>query len=179
MALFDLSPAVAAERLVLFLNSHGVGFSPIDLLRVPGAADCAALGYPGVQFPQGKPLAQALRFRTVLIRQVHGDAGSEIAEINEIAGELPWVYLFGIDGVATPVPVKEGLASLALLDLAVVSRAGQWDRIKVCANHACGALFYDNTKAKTRRWHSFQTCGNKANVAAHRQRLVGHGSHAK
>jgi predicted RNA-binding Zn ribbon-like protein len=69
-----------------------------------------------------------------------------------------------------PAPAENVLAARVLGDLAAVTAAGHWNRIKACANEACGALFYDTTKARTRRWHSFGQCGNKANVAAHRQR---------
>jgi predicted RNA-binding Zn ribbon-like protein len=38
------------------------------------------------------------------------------------------------------------------------------ERIKVCANSDCRWVFYDPTKARTKRWCSDRTCGNRARV---------------
>ena len=57
-----------------------------------------------------------------------------------------------------------------LHDVATLLRDKRWDRLKICADEACGAAFYDCTRSKTQRWHSFSICGNKNNVAAHRVR---------
>jgi predicted RNA-binding Zn ribbon-like protein len=37
-------------------------------------------------------------------------------------------------------------------------------RMKICANHDCRWLFYDPTKARTKRWCSDRTCGNRDRV---------------
>jgi len=158
MHTFDLSPAAAAERLVAFLNSHGVGYEAgRDLLAAsqPPVQDSAALGYPRVPFPAGQDLAQALALRGLLLDGVGTDAAAAQDALNAIADALPWVYRFGADGLAAPAPVHDALAARVLADLAAVGTAGHWKRIKVCANDACRALFYDTTKARTRRWHSF------------------------
>jgi predicted RNA-binding Zn ribbon-like protein len=42
--------------------------------------------------------------------------------------------------------------------------AGQESRIKICANDECRWAFRDPTKAKTKRWCSDSTCGNRARV---------------
>lgn len=47
---------------------------------------------------------------------------------------------------------------------------GLWPRLRVCANHACREVFYDTTRSRTRRWHSYELCGNRANAAAYRAR---------
>ena len=178
MQTYDLSPAAAAERLVAFLNSHGVGFDTgHDLLGAAEAParDCAALGYPGVPFPSDDALAQARALRTLLLDDAGAGGAGPFArrELNALAATLPFVYRFDADGKALPEPARDALAARVLADLAAVGAAGHWARIKVCANDACKALFYDTTKARTRRWHSFELCGNKANVAAHRQRQAG------
>jgi len=38
------------------------------------------------------------------------------------------------------------------------------ERIKVCANSDCRWVFYDPTKARTKRWCSDRICGNRARV---------------
>jgi predicted RNA-binding Zn ribbon-like protein len=42
--------------------------------------------------------------------------------------------------------------------------APQSARIKICANNDCRWLFYDPTKARTKRWCSDKTCGNRDRV---------------
>lgn len=167
---YDLSPATAAERLVVFINSYGVGYETgTDMLNTPSAPDGAALGYAETPFPVGEGLARARALRALLLDAAGLDAPHAL-ELNEIASNLPWLYQFDVHGKATPVPVRDELAARVLCDLAAVGAAGHWNRIKVCANEDCKSLFYDTTKSRTRRWHSFEQCGNKANVAAHRQR---------
>ena len=55
--------------------------------------------------------------------------------------------------------------------IAELVRSGRWSRLKLCANTKCGAAFYDTSRSRTRRWHSFEVCGNRHNVAAYRARL--------
>jgi predicted RNA-binding Zn ribbon-like protein len=43
-------------------------------------------------------------------------------------------------------------------------------QIKKCANPACVLVFHDRTKNHRRRWCSAQGCGNRAKVAAYRER---------
>ena len=48
--------------------------------------------------------------------------------------------------------------------------AQQSARIKICANNDCRWLFYDPTKALTKRWCSDKTCGNRDRVRRARVR---------
>ena len=64
----------------------------------------------------------------------------------------------------SPAEVAVVLAAAALVS------DGTWARVKVCANEVCGAAFYDSTRSRTQRWHSYEVCGNRHNVAAHRAR---------
>jgi predicted RNA-binding Zn ribbon-like protein len=41
---------------------------------------------------------------------------------------------------------------------------GEAERIKICANNDCRWLFHDPTKARTKRWCSDKTCGNRDRV---------------
>ncbi|MFD9007044.1 CGNR zinc finger domain-containing protein [Streptomyces sp. NPDC059582] len=47
---------------------------------------------------------------------------------------------------------------------------GTWQRIRACANEDCAHAFYDTTRSRTQRWHSYEDCGNRTNVAAYRAR---------
>ncbi|MFF4955535.1 CGNR zinc finger domain-containing protein [Streptomyces sp. NPDC001222] len=44
---------------------------------------------------------------------------------------------------------------------------GTWSRIRVCDNEGCRHVFYDTTRSRTQRWHSYATCGNRTNVASY------------
>jgi predicted RNA-binding Zn ribbon-like protein len=58
-------------------------------------------------------------------------------------------------------------------DVATLITAGNWSRLRFCANEVCRAVFYDTTRSRTRRWHSYEYCGNRTNVAAYRARNAG------
>lgn len=42
--------------------------------------------------------------------------------------------------------------------------SGELDRIRECAAHDCTWLFFDESRNRSRRWCSMQTCGNRAKV---------------
>lgn len=44
------------------------------------------------------------------------------------------------------------------------------DRLRICASGDCRWRFVDRSPAGRRRWCDMRTCGNRAKVAAHRQR---------
>ncbi|HUG47576.1 MAG TPA: CGNR zinc finger domain-containing protein [Candidatus Limnocylindria bacterium] len=48
--------------------------------------------------------------------------------------------------------------------------AGNWSRLKVCANPACGRAFYDTSRNRSGRWCSMSSCGNRAKGRAYRRR---------
>lgn len=43
-------------------------------------------------------------------------------------------------------------------------------RIRRCASHDCGLVFFDGSRPNSRRWCSMQHCGNRAKVRTHRNR---------
>ena len=48
--------------------------------------------------------------------------------------------------------------------------AGNWPRLKVCANESCGRAFYDASRNRSGRWCSMTTCGNRNKGRAYRRR---------
>jgi predicted RNA-binding Zn ribbon-like protein len=63
-------------------------------------------------------------------------------------------------------PVVGGI-TVAVAELVTT---GMWPRLRICANDVCRMVFYDTTRSRTRRWHSYEICGNRTNVAAYRAR---------
>jgi predicted RNA-binding Zn ribbon-like protein len=54
--------------------------------------------------------------------------------------------------------------------------SGRSTRLRLCANDTCRPVFYDTSRCRTQRWLSCEICGNRHNVAAHRNRAPGNGS---
>jgi predicted RNA-binding Zn ribbon-like protein len=73
------------------------------------------------------------------------------------------------------VPRSEGwdwvLAQLAL-SFANLLASEERSRIKICQNDDCKWVFYDGTKAQTRRWCSDKVCGNRERVRRARARMA-------
>ena len=65
--------------------------------------------------------------------------------------------------------VSEIMAEVARSFVETLTRGGA-GRIKFCQNNNCRWLFYDETKAKSRRWCSSKSCGNRERVRRARAR---------
>jgi predicted RNA-binding Zn ribbon-like protein len=62
------------------------------------------------------------------------------------------------------------LTSALLAELHEAQASSTWPRLKRCANEVCGTAFYDGSRNSSGVWHDVRTCGNAANVRAHRAR---------
>ncbi|WP_261717297.1 CGNR zinc finger domain-containing protein [Streptomyces sp. FZ201] len=74
--------------------------------------------------------------------------------------------------VAPGLPVeRQPLAALAIAWNELVM-SGSANRLKRCAEHTCGWVFWDVSKNRSRRWCSMRVCGNrnKSRAYAGRQR---------
>jgi predicted RNA-binding Zn ribbon-like protein len=61
------------------------------------------------------------------------------------------------------LPIGEALAKFVCEE--------DFSNVKACEGHHCTLIFADHTRGHRRRWCSTAVCGNRAKVAAHRQRL--------
>lgn len=61
---------------------------------------------------------------------------------------------------------------------AVLLTSADFRLVKRCEGEGCVLWFIDKTKSHRRRWCSTKICGNRHKVAAFRQRLRHHGTHA-
>lgn len=113
-----------------------------------------------------RDLPRLRRFRGALRSWITGD-DSELEALGVVAVGLrsgrQVSYAPGGAGAA-------GLESIVAAELLLATRTDQARRLKVCANPACGAAFYDGSPSNTRRWHDVKTCGNIANLRASRAR---------
>jgi predicted RNA-binding Zn ribbon-like protein len=62
------------------------------------------------------------------------------------------------------------VAALVHAELLLAQHTGALERLRSCANPACGAAFYDRTRNASRVWHDSKTCGNVMNLRASRAR---------
>jgi hypothetical protein len=173
-------PPVDAERLIRFLNSRPRGGHPDGLASSESAAVLLeSLGLDGASLDDvGLDRLRRLRDLLAVLADRGGDEGGRGPawdSVNEIAAGVPTVVRFLSDDDSDVRPAGEGVdvivgALIADLDRAV--RSGSWTRVRLCAYEPCKSAFYDATRSRTQRWHSYEVCGNRANVASYRRRAA-------
>lgn len=166
-----------------FLNTADLE-SGTDVLAQPASAKAwlvdHRLASPGTEYD-----SEDLRRLTEMRRALHelvaanGGAGLQrraVTTLNEAARRVRLgVRLHPVDGyrlVAEGVGVDRPIGEL-LMSVTGAMAAGNWNRLKVCANDACQRAFYDASRNRSGRWCSMATCGNRMKGRAYRQR---HGS---
>jgi predicted RNA-binding Zn ribbon-like protein len=63
-----------------------------------------------------------------------------------------------------------GAVGRILADVSEAMADGTWSRMKACRAEDCRWAFLDTAKNRSRAWCSMQSCGNRAKVAAYRDR---------
>jgi len=174
------TPPVEAERLIGFLNSRPRGGHADGLASTASAGSLLeSLGLDGRSLDDvGLERLRRLRDLLAVLADREGDNGGRGAAwdaVNEIAAGVPTVVRFVSDEESAVRPAGEGVdaivgALIADLDRAVSS--GSWKRVRLCAYEPCKSAFYDATRSRTQRWHSYEVCGNRANVASYRRRAA-------
>jgi predicted RNA-binding Zn ribbon-like protein len=113
------------------------------------------------------------RLRDALMDAVDhpADDASWVA-VSEVAATVP-MHLHTAAGPAVCLRAARDNPADAIIvrvldHLANATATGRWDRLGACAR--CRRVFYDSTRSHTRRWCSYATCGNRANVAKYRNR---------
>lgn len=184
----DTRPTAAPGQLRLvqtFLNTYDLD-SGRDVLADSASAKAwlvdTRLASPGTGYD-----ADDLRRLTEVRRALHelvaanGGTGLQrraVTTLNEAARRVRLgVRLHPTDGyrlVAEGVGVDRPIGEL-LMSVTGAMAAGNWNRLKVCANDACQSAFYDSSRNRSGRWCSMATCGNRMKGRAYRQR---HGSNS-
>ncbi|MET0993768.1 MAG: CGNR zinc finger domain-containing protein [Mycobacterium sp.] len=167
-----------ARRLIDFLNSRRRGEKPDGLSDTDAAAAVIkTLGIDAVVL-DAFALERLRRLRdamTELADRESDDRGRNRAwnRVDDIASAAPTLVRFSPDGATTIVPAGAGIVAVIgslVADLHTLVQKGQFTRVRLCANEPCSHAFYDTTRSRTQRWHSYAVCGNRSNVAAHRRR---------
>jgi len=164
----------SSDRIVEFLNSRGVGFSAGEdqLKNGASALEVCRLFDPSIKDVDARTLPRLRELRDTLLAMLQPSSTRKArAALDGIAATVSFSLSFSQPDKATwfrnsghPVIGK------VLIDVAELINNDQWDRLKNCANESCASTFYDVSRSKTQRWHSYAICGNKNNVAAFRSR---------
>lgn len=164
----------AAVALVALLNTRPhaqVG----DSLGEPQVGDDVVRrfgGQPGQHDPTGlRDIAEVRDALALTLSDDESVTNRAWSDVSRLVSASTVRRVFTPAGVVLEPPaggtVLDGIAQ-AVQD---VVEADSWSRLRVCSNHLCELAFYDSTRSRTQKWDSYETCGNRANVAAHRARL--------
>jgi predicted RNA-binding Zn ribbon-like protein len=170
----DATPA-DIRGLLDFLNSRATAKRP-ERFDTPDHAE-QFLAHCDLDYDR-RPLTASdtkrlRRLRDALMSAVEQPAeGDPWAEVNEITATVP-LHLHATAGPGLTLrPSRDNPADAViatLLDrLTNLTMTGRWGRLGACVR--CRRVFYDSTRSHTRRWCSYATCGNRANVATYRDR---------
>ncbi|ETK31475.1 CGNR zinc finger domain-containing protein [Microbispora sp. ATCC PTA-5024] len=171
------APALA-DAIVELLNSrpHATPLTP-DTLADPEIAERILRPFrePALPAPSEGDIAQLRRLRDSLV-DVVSQPGAEAAkaawaDVNETTATTAFRHVFDGDGRVALLQVSgPPVVGAVVRAVAELVAQGQFSRIRVCANADCSHAFYDTTRSRTQRWHSYEMCGNRTNVAAYRAR---------
>lgn len=165
---------VQTERVLAFLNSRGVGYeSGMDELGDPKRASAFLASSFGLDVQaSARAVGEMKRLRQVVLELVTTQWKNDAAlnQLNEISRHSSFTLKFQDGPQAHLESASSSAVAVIVRDIADLINAGQWDRVKNCSDEACSSTFFDRSRNKTQRWHSFEICGNKHNVAVHRAR---------
>lgn len=165
---YDLEPAPDGLALAQdLLNTIGVGTKPDLLADLNTTATWAEQLSPDPLKLTEADVGELRAFRADLQRLVARDRAvvgwGGVAEL-----------VLGADGV---VELRAGgggaeyVVSRVLAGVFEAQQVDRWRRLKVCRNARCRVAFFDRSKNNSGVWHSLKTCGNPANLRAHRARI--------
>jgi predicted RNA-binding Zn ribbon-like protein len=170
---------VNSDLVIGFVNTAGFGPDREDL-PTPGALGDWLLGQglePGARattadLQEARAVREALRDLLSAHNEVATDVPRATAVLDAAAQRSGLAIRFA-DGVARAEPSAPGVRGALGRILAEVSAGmadGTWERLKACRADDCRWAFLDTAKNRSRAWCSMQSCGNRAKVAAYRER---------
>ncbi|MEV4756031.1 CGNR zinc finger domain-containing protein [Micromonospora sp. NPDC049559] len=177
----DLRIPASAAAIVDLLNSrpHATPTLP-DTLDDTGQAGAILAPFdPDVRetlTPARVERVRAVRddLMAVLAAGSSGQTAQSWTALTQHASDLTFQQTFAPDGQPRLRQVTgDPLVGRIVLTVAELVRDNTWSRVRICANEMCSHVFYDTTRSRTQRWHSYESCGNRTNVAAYRARARG------
>ena len=115
-------------------------------------------------------LREALR--ALAIANNGGPAAPEAERVVEqaAAGALGVGFEDGLPRVAGSAAGVAGALATLVAIVAEAAAAGTWPRLKACPAAACGWLFFDRSRNRSRSWCDMAVCGNRTKTRAYRAR---------
>lgn len=166
-----------ATAVVDLLNSRPhAATGSLDMLHADQAANTLLrpFGHLEADAPSPERLADVRALRATLMTIVAAPDSSAAtpgwAELTERASSVTLRHTFSASGTELKHVNGDPVVGGITLAVAQLVTEGTWPRIRACANEFCGHVFFDTTRSRTQRWHSYEMCGNKNNVAAYRAR---------
>jgi predicted RNA-binding Zn ribbon-like protein len=168
----------AAEAIVALLNSRA-HISYDDKLVSPESAGPILRRFGLADGRASKAQLDQIRtVRTILMAildaESEANASAQWAQFTARTSGALFQHEFSATG---PIELRQVRGDLLIgriaRDVATLIESGNWLRIRACANDVCRSVFYDTTKSRTQRWHSYEICGNRHNVASYRARAAG------
>lgn len=164
----------AAQLLVAFLNTRPHADAGDGLADSDPNEEILNGFTTGLQHGElsDRNALRSLRDALVLtLSEDEPEADRAWSEVTQLTSSVTVRRVFTTDGVRLePAGGEAVLGSVAAAIQAVVE-ADSWSRLRICPNHLCDLVFYDTTRSRTQKWDSYETCGNRANVSAHRARV--------
>ncbi|WP_022890994.1 CGNR zinc finger domain-containing protein [Agromyces subbeticus] len=111
-------------------------------------------------------VADARAVRDVLVPFLRGEADAAVLE--PWAGAMRKRARVGESGLewVDEVDPARAIGARALGEWAAL-QGEQGSRIRPCAAHDCQHFLIDESRANARKWHSMETCGNRAKARRH------------
>jgi predicted RNA-binding Zn ribbon-like protein len=170
---------VKSDLVIDFVNTAGFGPDREDLTTPAVLADwLAGRGLePGARatksdLDEARAVREAIRDLLLAHNEVETDVPRATAVLDAAAQRSGLGIRFA-DGTARAEPSAGGVRGALGRILAEVSAGmadGTWERMKACRADDCRFAFLDTAKNRSRAWCSMQSCGNRAKVAAYRER---------
>ncbi len=174
-----VSASVAAVVDLLNSRPHATPALP-DTLDDPRRAGVILGPFdPSAQDPQPPARIEQVRaVRAHLVAVLAADTPAQTAQawtlLTEEGKDLTFRQTFTAAGQPQLQQVSgDPVVGRIVLTVAELVSTNTWSRLRICANERCSHVFYDTTRSRTQRWHSYEMCGNRTNVAAYRARARG------
>ena len=78
-----------------------------------------------------------------------------------------------VQSMAVAMETARPTVRVAVSAAALLARAADRDRVKICPGDDCGWMFLDESRNRRRTWCAMDMCGNRAKARRHYQRKTG------
>jgi predicted RNA-binding Zn ribbon-like protein len=124
------------------------------------------------EYEDARRVREALLDLLLAHNEVEADVDAASAVLDRAAQRAGLAVRFVTGGAAVEpsAPGVPGAIGRILAEVSAGMADGTWERVKACRADDCRHAFLDTAKNRSRAWCSMQSCGNRAKVAAYRER---------